>query len=120
MKTNFLFILISILLLFTACEQKPVPTDKLDYVGEWRADNMYLVIQQDGSIYYKRVNGNYSKSLNNIPITEFKGDDFIAGVLTWKTTFVVNQVPKEVNGTWLMTVDGVKLKRITTEEPHSL
>ena len=31
---------------------KPVPAEKADYVGEWRAPEMYLLITSDGSVKY--------------------------------------------------------------------
>ena len=110
--------LILFALLFTACEQKPLPSDKLDYVGKWKGtlnnETMHIVIGKDSSLSYirkKERDGFSSSSSVNAPIQEFKGDNFVAGVLIWDTEFVVSQAPKKVNGTWTMTVDGVELTR---------
>src|SRR5262245_53070300 len=41
----------------------PVPPEKLDYVGEWRSPQMAVLITQDGSLRYKRVEGSTTKSI---------------------------------------------------------
>ncbi len=105
--STFIAIFISISL--AGCGE-PIPEDKMNYIGEWQGAEMYLLIQQDGRLKYKR-----SKKIGNTsitgPIKEFKGDDFIVGILFLTTTFEVSKPPYEVDGVWKMEVDGVTLTR---------
>jgi hypothetical protein len=89
---------------------KPVPADKADYIGEWRAPAMYLLITQDGSVQYKRLKGGAERSITG-PLQGFKGDDFSVGFLFLSTTFVVSKPPYQEGGRWKMVVDGVELTK---------
>jgi hypothetical protein len=108
MKYSFL-LFISMLFLLTACSQ-PLPEDKLSYAGEWRSKEMGLLILEDGTVAYKRLKGGGTTSVKG-PIKEFVGDDFKVGFWFLTTTFEVSEPPHEVNGTWQMVVDGVRLTR---------
>lgn len=90
---------------------KPVPADKADYVGEWRAPEMYLSIAQDGSVEYKRFKGSAKTSITG-PLQQFKGNDFSVGLLFLSTTFVVSKPPYKEGGRWKMVVDGVELTKV--------
>ncbi|AQS39850.1 hypothetical protein Sps_04767 [Shewanella psychrophila] len=102
---------IALLLLLSGCAD-PLPEDKLSYVGEWQSKEMGLLILADGTVAYKRLKGGATTSVNG-PLKEFVGDDFVVGFLFMATTFVVSESPHEVDGVWLMTVDGVKLIRVS-------
>lgn len=102
--------LVAVILLLSGCA-KPLPEDRLDYVGEWQSNKMGLLILADGTVAYKRLEGGGSSSVNG-PLKEFVGDDFVVGVLFMTTTFDVSEPPHEVEGIWKMTVDGVELTRI--------
>lgn len=97
---------------FVQCLGVPVPSDKADYVGRWQSTEMTLTITKDGYVEYKRLRGSGTTSVNG-PIKEFKGDDFIVGVLFIKTTFKVSKKPYQEKGLWKMVVDGVELTKIT-------
>ena len=129
MKIKLFFILIIISSLFSGCGLGSIPQEKSTYIGVWQGklnnESMYLVIRADASLSYKRQSNDEGMSHStsiNAPIQEFKEDNFIAGILTWDTKFVVTQAPKEINGTWTMTVDCIKLVKqpnntiILTEE----
>ena len=92
-----------------ACGQS-VPTDKSDYVGEWRAPEMRLVITREGHVEYERRRGASSTSVN-APLLGFDGDNFSAGVGFLRTTFVVSKPPYREGALWKMVVDGVELTR---------
>ncbi len=98
------------LLLLSSCGI-PVPADKMDYVGEWRAPGMYLLIMADGSVKYKRIKKGFTKSIE-APLKRFNGDDFIVGIGSFKTTFRVDKRPYRDNGRWKMVVDSVTLIRV--------
>ena len=88
-----------------------VPEDKSDYVGEWRAPDMSLLITRDGRVEYWRTEG-MSKTSVSGPLQSFDGDDFTVGVGFMSTRFDVTVPPHEADGEWTMTVDGVRLRRI--------
>lgn len=102
-------ILLLVAMLLTGCG-KPVPPEKAAYVGEWRAKNMYLAISQDGQVNYKRVEGNFSSSIN-APIKEFNGNNFEVGIGPMSTTFMVGKPPYQSGKSWKMEVDGVTLTK---------
>jgi hypothetical protein len=88
-----------------------VPEDKSDYVGEWRAPDMSLLITRDGRVEYWRTEG-MSKTSVSGPLQAFDGDDFTVGLSFMSTRFDVTVPPHEADGEWTMTVDGVRLKRV--------
>jgi hypothetical protein len=103
-------VLFVLALVLTACSS-PLPADRADYVGEWRAPQMYLLITQDGSVAYKRLKGGATVSVNG-PVKEFEGDNLVVGVGFITTTFVVSTPPYlDENSTWKMIVDGVELTK---------
>ena len=112
MKSNSnkrFFSVIIIALIFISCA-KPVPPEKINYVGEWQSKEMYLLILQDGSVKYKRLKGGGTTEVTG-PIKEFQGDNFVVGVAFIKTTFVVSRPPYQENDVWKMVVDGVELTK---------
>lgn len=88
----------------------PVPAERADYVGEWRAPNMSVVIGRDGNIVYRRVEDGGTTTLN-APLREFDGDNFTVGYWPLLTTFEVSVPPREQGGAWTMIVDGVELRK---------
>jgi hypothetical protein len=109
MKLKRLLLPLLFMLAMTGCG-KPVPADKAAFVGEWQAKNMYLLITQDGTIQYKRQEGNTSTSING-PLKGFVGNNFETGVGPLTTTFVVTRAPFQEEGKWKMVVDGVELSK---------
>ncbi len=89
---------------------KPVPAEKANYVGNWSGLGVTLLITQEGRLVYQKVSGNTSSKLD-VPLKEFEGNNFIAGVGPMNTTFVVSAPPHLDGETWKMTVDGVELTR---------
>lgn len=101
--------LAALMLLLAACG-KPVPPDKVAYVGEWQEPTMYLLITQDGSVRYKRLKGGVTTSVEG-PLKGFQGDDMEVGIGPLATTFKVSKPPFQEDGRWKMVVDGVALTR---------
>ncbi|MBV8836591.1 MAG: hypothetical protein JO000_08635 [Alphaproteobacteria bacterium] len=104
------FVPLAALLMLSACGQ-PVPDDKAAYVGDWRAQNMSLLLTKDGSVKYKRVNGGVTKSVE-AGLRRFEGDNLVVGIPFITTTFEVSKPPHQEAGAWKMTVDGVELTRV--------
>lgn len=104
-----LALLLFIALSISACS-KPIPEDKLSYAGEWQSKEMYLLILPDGTVSYQRVKDGVRTSID-APLTEFVGEDFVVGLAFFTTTFDVSEVPHQVDGKWVMVVDGVKLTK---------
>lgn len=103
------FIAIALIALLVGCA-KPVPKEKQAYVGEWNGTAMALLITQDGSVAYRRLEGGVTKSIDG-PLKGFDGDNFVVGVGPIATTFIVSAPPRQEGGVWKMTVDGVVLTR---------
>jgi hypothetical protein len=95
-------------------ESVPVPPEGAAYVGEWQERSMQLIITPDGRVHYKRVVDTRTTTVNG-PLKGFTANGFEVGIGFLSTTFVVNSPPRQVNGEWKLTVDGVELTR-TNEE----
>ena len=93
----------------TACS-KPLPEVKLNYAGEWRSQDMELVILTEGTVAYTRQKGRTTITVNG-PIKEFVDSDFVVGLGPMKITFTVTELPHKLDGSWVMTVDCVQLTR---------
>jgi hypothetical protein len=107
MKLIRLLVLLPLLGSLIGCG-KPVPAEKVAYVGEWQDQTMYLLITQDGSVRYKRLKGGASTSVEG-PLKGFSGDNFEVGVGPVAATFVVSKPPYQDGERWKMVVDGVEL-----------
>ncbi len=103
-------VLLAAVLLISACKAQPLPPDKADYAGHWRAAGVDLVILPEGRVEYKKREGKGTVEVSG-PIG-FKGDDFVVAVMVVKTAFKVSEPPHEVDGEWKMTVDGIELTRV--------
>jgi hypothetical protein len=88
----------------------PVPSEKSAYVGEWKAQDFVLAIQQGGKVHYQRKRDGSSFNLD-IELQSFNGDSFDAGIPLVHTTFIVSKPPHLDKGKWKMTVDGVELTK---------
>jgi hypothetical protein len=99
---------VAALLLLAACSGTPLPAEKASYAGDWRAQNMRIVITAQGHVSYERRDGSTSKSIN-APLKRFDGDNFVVGIGPMTTTFVVSRPPWRDEALWKMTVDGVEL-----------
>lgn len=106
---NSVIILLMALTVLVGCSQ-PVPSDKLDYVGEWESPEMYLLILADGTVSYTRLKDGGKVSING-PMKGFEGNNFEVGMGLLATTFEVSQPPYFEDGKWFMVVDGVKLQK---------
>ena len=109
MRNPLAALLLSAALLVAGCSE-PIPPEKIAYAGEWRGENVELVITLEGSVQYERRSGSSTVSVN-APIQRFVGDDFVVGIGPFNTTFVVSKPPHLVDGQYRMVVDGVELTR---------
>lgn len=91
----------------------PLPADKMQYAGEWRADGVLMLIEPRGRMVFVR-NSDRVKTNLDLPIKEFKGDNMIVGMWSMTTEFVVAKPPHEEDGVWKMTVNGIEVTRSST------
>lgn len=91
-----------------------VPADKQAYIGDWTADGVTLSIAADGEVRFRQVvvtetaDGTSTNTRNvSGPISEWKGDSFVVGVLGNNTEFKVDAPPSGGS----MTVNGIALTR---------
>lgn len=103
-------LLLALAVLLAACGQ-PLPSDRMNYAGEWRSEEMYLLITREGRVNYVRRKGGSGSTKVQGPLRAFEGNDFIVGLPLVNTRFVVAKPPTEADGKWTMTVDGVVLVR---------
>ncbi len=94
-----------------AFKSVPLPDDKQEYAGHWVGQGWNLTITKDGGVDWEEVDGGSKTSING-PIKSYDGDDFTVGVMGIETTFHVEVTPHEVDGEWMMTVDGHELTRV--------
>ena len=111
---NIRYGLIALITLFITACSKPLPESKLAYAGEWQSAEMRLLILVDGTVSYTRLQNGGTTSIN-APIKGFLDDNFVVGLGPFSTTFEVTKVPAEINGTWQMVVDGVRLSKVNRE-----
>lgn len=106
-----LFLTTACILLLAACGQN-VPENKTNYIGNWTSQSplMELQITAEGQVRYTRQEENTTKSLD-LPLQEFEGDNFKAGIGPASTQFIVNKPPFQENEQWKMVVDGVTLTK---------
>lgn len=94
---------------------KPLPSEKMDYVGTWVSEDnrVNLTITPEGRLEYVNNQPNRQSSLS-VPIKNFEGNNFNAGVGPFSTEFKVNQPPQQDNqGNWFMVVDNYTLAKIS-------
>lgn len=96
--------------LLYACQARPLPPEKAQYAGHWRGGGVDLVIHPEGRAEYTKTQGKSTTEVSG-PIG-WQGDDFVVAVMVVKTKFDVQEPPHEVDGIWMMTVDGVELTRV--------
>lgn len=94
---------------------KPLPSEKLNYVGTWVSEDnrVNMMITPEGRIEYSNNQPSRSSSLSS-PIKEFNGNDFSAGVGPFSSEFKVSKPPhQDQQGNWFMVVDGNILARVS-------
>jgi hypothetical protein len=110
MTCRHFLLAIALIVAFAGCAQS-VPADKSDYIGEWKAPGMTLLITQDGSVQYERIKGGGKTKVTG-PIQKYEGNNFSVGIGFLSTTFVVSKPPYQASGVWKMVVDGVELTKV--------
>lgn len=103
--------LLSAVLLATACKGQPLPPDKSEFAGRWVGPGADLLIQPEGRVKWEKLEGKGRVQIEG-PLQGWIEDDFVVGVMVVKTRFDVTEPPHEVDGEWVMTVNGVQLTRL--------
>ena len=102
-------LLLMLTVLLAACA-KPVPADKVAYIGTWQGPGVRLTIEKNGMVTYWRRQG--TSTINSAaPLQGFNGDDFDVGVGVMSTRFHVVVPPHEEMGKVKMTIDNLTLTR---------
>ncbi len=94
---------------------KPLPADKSNFAGTWQSTDgrVNISITPEGRIEYSHEQPGKSTSLS-LPIKDFQGDNFNAGVGPFTTEFKVTQPPvQDDQGNWSMVVDGYTIQKIS-------
>lgn len=112
---------------------QPPPVQYAELVGHWEAataaGHYTLEVRPDGSVRYEAApgtdGGNVASSQLELPITAWRDGEFDAGVGMFVTTFHIQDAPKQLDGVWKATVDGVVYERldpvpVEEEEPAVL
>ncbi len=94
-----------------AVSAKPVPADKLDYVGSWTGGPITLTLTADGMCSYRNAPQDGMTSEVNAPIQLWHATGFDVGIGPLVTTYTVSEAPHQLDGTWHMTLDGQDLTR---------
>ena len=115
MRSLALAFLAAAVLLIAGCSE-PIPQARLSYAGDWRANQMRLVITPAGYCEYSRRRDGGNSTTINAPIQRFEGDNFVVGIGLFSTTFIVSRPPHLDGGQWKMTVDGVELTRVSATD----
>jgi len=94
-----------------AAKSKPVPADKVDYIGTWNGDKVALTITANGDCEYTKTPADGATTSISAPIQAFHPTGFDVGIGPFVTTFLVTEPPHEDGGVWKMTVDEVELTK---------
>lgn len=113
------FLLLSLFIFVISGCSGSFPSEKLEYIGNWKSNEMELKILADGSVAYKRINGSVTTTVHG-PLKKFIGDNFVVGVLFFTTIFEVSEPPRMIKGEWQMVVDGVRLIKMNKEKGYIL
>ncbi|MEK7858148.1 MAG: hypothetical protein AAB320_03320 [Elusimicrobiota bacterium] len=89
---------------------KPVPPERMDYVGRWSAPGTTLTIEAVGRLEYHRKIDRASTEIT-AEMTTFHDDRIVAGFSFISATFKVDKPPHLDGAEWKMTVDGVEFSR---------
>ncbi len=111
MRINLKTLVIFAFGFFLVACTKPVPSSKMAFAGVWKAENVILIITKEGKVSYKRKDGNVEMKHITGSISEFSNTGFTVGIGFFATEFAVNMKPINLDGHWLMTIDGITLTR---------
>ena len=69
-----------------------------------------IEIMADGNVSYAEIYSDYRETVDS-PIYEFTDDSFSIGYFFFTKEFKIDQEPVEIDGEWVMILDGVVLTR---------
>ncbi|MCA9654414.1 MAG: hypothetical protein KC501_31135 [Myxococcales bacterium] len=104
-------ILLTAVLSASACSGEPLSAEHAQFAGRWVGPGVDLEILPEGHVHWVRVEGKSRVEIEG-PLQGWIDGDFVVGVMVVKTRFDVTEPPHEVDGGWVMTVDGVQLTRV--------
>lgn len=112
-------LLLSLTLACGSFESTPPPNP--DFVGGWvsKDGNAKLAISSEGHVDYVRQQSSRPPAAENgathtsidAPAQAWTDSSFTVGALGLSTDFTIDQAPKQIDGVWHMTVDGIEYTR---------
>lgn len=88
-----------------------------EYVGEWTAPGISLLLTERAEIRYSRLRDSGSTLTVSGPLLSFSPQSFSAGFGPLASTFQIDVPPHRDGLVWRMTVDDVELVRPAEEPP---
>jgi len=117
MRRHWLIALLASLLL-AACGgnegARPVSLPP-EFVGEWTAPGIALLLTERAEIRYSRLRSNGSTLSISGPLLSFGERGFSAGFGPLSTKFRINSPPRQDGIVWRMTVDDIEMVRPAAE-----
>jgi len=86
-----------------------------EFVGEWTAPGISLLLTERAEIRYSRLRGNGSTLSISGPLLRFDEKGFSAGFGPLSTKFRINSAPRRDGIVWRMTVDDIEMVRPAAE-----
>lgn len=86
-----------------------------EYVGEWTAPGISLLLTERAEIRYSRLRSNGSTLSIAGPLLSFSEHGFSAGFGPLSTKFRIHSPPRQDGIVWRMTVDDIELVRPAAE-----
>lgn len=88
-----------------------------EYVGEWTAPGISLLLTERAEIRYSRLRDGGSTLTVSGPLLSFTPDAFSAGFGPLASTFHVDVPPRRDGLVWRMTIDDIELVRPADDPP---
>lgn len=89
------------------------PPPNRDFVGTWAAKegSHVLSISVDGDVSYRKTEDGVNTSID-APAQAWGDTSFTVGAFGITTNFTIDVAPREIDGVWVMTIDGVEYTRV--------
>lgn len=108
----FLSMLLALIILLSSCGGTALTQDQKKYAGSWKAaDGSYVQIWENGDGDSQKTNSYVSGSAT------IKDGSITIGLGPINTTYKITREPEQVNGQWVIGLDGVDYVKQATYQP---